>query len=188
MTYQELAKAMAAMVKDYVRADRAGFEMRLAVAEAQLAAIDKRVQDDSLTKALGTLQERVAVVEVLKSIPGPAGEKGVDGLGFEDLDVSLDGDRTLVFRFAKGDQEKTFRVVVGWPVYQKNWIQGKAYVPGDVVTWDGSEWNCLEATNDQQPGLSTVWYRSVTKGRAGAPGRDGRDWTPPPVVQVGAVK
>jgi len=149
---------------------------------------------DFVVASQQALHDRLAAVEAREPVPGPPGPPGVKGLdgapgvGFEDLDVSVDGDRTLVFRFAKGDQEKTFRVVVGWPVYQKNWILGKAYVPGDVVTWDGSEWACLEATDDGQPGVSKSWYRSVTKGARGKDGLDGKDWSPPPVVRVGAVK
>jgi hypothetical protein len=132
-------------------------------------------------------------------IPGPPGDKGVDGLngrdglhgkdgadglGFEDLDVSLSGDRTLVFRFARGDQEKTFRVVAPWPVNQDLWAEGKSYVPGDVVSWEGSAWICKDATTAARPGVSAIWRQLVTKGRqgaqgktglAGADGKDGRD-------------
>lgn len=122
-----------------------------------------------------------------KGIDGLHGKDGIDGLGFEDLDVSLSGDRTLVFRFANGDKEKTSRVDVGWPKYQQRWVQGKAYVPGDVVTWDGHNWHCQEATDDGQPGVSKAWMQSVTRGRAGKDGKDGKDWAPPPVVKIGGV-
>jgi hypothetical protein len=141
------------------------------------------------------VRERLAVLETRAPVPGPAGangadglhgKDGADGLGFEDLDVSLDGDRTLIFRFARGDKEKTFRVVTPWPKYQKRWIQGKAYVPGDVVTWDGHLWDCQEATTDAQPDISPkVWLQSVTRGRSGKDGKDGKDWAPAPVVSVG---
>jgi len=140
---------------------------------------------------LASLRERAAVLETRAPIPGPPGpaglhgKDGADGLGFEDLDIAIEGDRTLVFRFANGDKEHTSRVVVGWPVYQKNWILGQAYVSGDVVTWEGSEWVCLVATDEGQPGVSKAWYRSVTKGARGRDGIDGKDWTPPPVVSVG---
>lgn len=158
----------------------------------QMKALDLRVS--GVTPEIAALRERAAVLETRAPIPGPAGVDGMngmngaDGLGFEDLDVSLSGDRTLVFRFARGDHEKTFPVVVGWPKYQKRWIDGKAYVPGDIVTWDGHLWDCQDATDTGQPGISKAWLQSVTRGRSGKDGKDGRDAVPLPVVTVGGRK
>lgn len=163
---------------------------------AQIAPLDAALTKAetaivALTTDNSSLRERIAVLETRAPMPGPAGRDGLDGkdgadgLGFEDIDVSLSGDRTLVFRFARGDKEKTFPVVVGWPKYQQRWIDGKAYVPGDVVSWDGHLWDCQEATDTGQPGVSKAWLQSVTRGRAGKDGKDGRDAVPLPVVSVG---
>jgi len=73
VTTKELAAAMATVVKDYVRADRAALETRLAVAETQLAA------HETFTKELGALRERVAVIEVRPVLPGPPGDPGPPG-------------------------------------------------------------------------------------------------------------
>jgi hypothetical protein len=131
---------------------------------------------------LAQVRRDLAVLETKAAAPGPPGaagppgQDGADGLGFEDLDVALSGDRTLVFRFARGDQERTFRVDVGWPIYQKRWVADKAYVPGDVVTWDGHLWNCQVANDGAQPDQSpAIWLQSVTRGRSG---KDGRDFVP----------
>jgi hypothetical protein len=73
VTQQELAAAMAGMVKDYVRADRAALETRLALAEARLASLEP------ITKEFGQLRERVALVEVRPVQPGPPGDPGPPG-------------------------------------------------------------------------------------------------------------
>jgi hypothetical protein len=73
VTQQELAAAMAGMVKDYVRADRAALETRLALAELKLASLEP------LTKELSHLHERVAIVEVRPVQPGPPGDPGPPG-------------------------------------------------------------------------------------------------------------
>lgn len=159
--------------------------------EPDAALVDLRARVAALephTVDLAALRERMAVLETKAPVPGPRGDDGkdgIDGLGFEDLDVALEGDRTLAFRFAKGDKEITRRVIVGWPIGQKNWVLGKAYVPGDLVSWDGSLWSCLEATDEGQPGVSKCWYKSVSKGARGQDGHDGKHWAPPPVVSVG---
>jgi len=174
VTSHELAKAMAAAVKDYVRVDRAVLEARLLVAEAKLSALEAQpAPRDGRDGAPGIMG--------LTGANGKDGVDGKDGLGFEDLDVSLSGDRTLVFRFARGDQEKVFKVVGPWPVNQDLWVDGKGYVPGDIVSWEGSAWICKDATIAARPGVSPIWRQLVTKGRQGAqgkvgpPGADGKD-------------
>ncbi len=174
--------------------DPAIADLRDRVTELQAAVKSLEPQ----TTEIPVMRERLAVLETRAPVPGPTGangtdglngKDGADGLGFEDVDVALDGDRTLIFRFARGDHEKTFRVVTPWPKYQKRWIQGKAYVPGDVVTWDGHLWDCQEATTDAQPDISPkVWLQSVTRGRSGRDGKDGKDWKPAPVVSVGGSR
>lgn len=136
----------------------------------------------------------------LPGVPGAQGEKGLDGtngmngkngadgLGFEDLDVTLEGDRTFMFRFARGLEEKVFKVSAPLPVYQGPFVAGKVYEHGDLVTYSGNMWSCGDSTKDT-PGLSASWKMCVHRGREG---RAGRDYAPPtpslPVVTIGRPK
>ena len=115
---------------------------RLAVAEAQLAAIDKRVQDDSLTKELGTLRERVAVVEVKALQPGPPGEPGKDGKDGKDGVPGL--------------------------TYHGVFQDGKSYQKGDVVTWAGQMFHChTDETTAKPEEFGPHWQLCVKRGRDG---------------------
>jgi hypothetical protein len=144
VTYQELAVAMADKVKGYVRADRAALETRLAVCEAQLATLLARGPDESFTKELSTLRERVAVVEVRPPLPGPPGEPGPPGKDGKDGKAGL--------------------------TYQGVYQEKNAYDPGDVVTWAGSMWHCNEFTTSK-PGENTKgWTLMVKRGRDGKDG------------------
>jgi len=97
------------------------------------------------------------------------GEPGQDGVGFDDLDVVHDGERGFTFRFVKGERvvEKQFSlpVVLDRGVY----AGGKAYEPGDGVTFGGSFWIATEAT-DEQPGTGKGFRLAVKRGRDGKDG------------------
>jgi hypothetical protein len=132
----------------------------------------------------------VAAVEARAPIPGPAGKDGErgadgkdgtpgvngkdghDGLGFEDLDVEFDGDRTLALKFARGSLKKTFPIELPYMRYQGVYIEGKSYAVGDTVTWANSGWYCREATIAKPGDGSRAWQLFVRKG---SDGRDGRD-------------
>jgi hypothetical protein len=107
----------------------------------QIVELQRRIQDDSLTKelALGRLRERVAVVEVRPPVPGPPGEPGQPGKD------GADGKPGLEF--------------VG--VFR----DGKTYEKGHVVTWGGSSWHCNEATESKPGDGSKVWTLMVKHGR-----------------------
>jgi len=144
VTYQDLAAAMAAVVKDYVRAERAGLETRLAVAETKLAALDTRAHDDTLTKELSAVRERVAVLEVRPVVPGPPGDPGPPGKDGADGKAGL--------------------------TYQGVFVDGKSYELGDVTTWAGSTWHCNEATESKPGDGSKAWTLMVKRGRDGKDG------------------
>jgi hypothetical protein len=147
---------------------------------------------DSATKMVAVIQDRLAVVEARALVPGPPGQNGrdgvdgaagVDGLGFDDLDVTFDGDRTLLFKFVRGTQEKVWPIALPFLKQQGVYQEGQAYVPGDVVTWAGSAWHCTEATHSKPGDGSKAWTLIVKRGRDG---RDGRDAPGPvPVVSLG---
>src|SRR5262245_60478949 len=141
----------------------------VAAVRAQLAAVT------DLQKDVAAVRERVAVAEVR---PGPAGPPGADGIGFDDLSVSYDGDRTLTLTFVRGDQRKAFPMTLPFLHYQGVYQDGKMYAPGDVVTHAGSAWHCNEVTAQKPGDGETVWQLMVKRGSQGAQGIAGRDSYP----------
>jgi hypothetical protein len=170
------------------------------VLEARTAAPDSLLVDlrarvaalETAPAELAGVRERLAVLETRAPGPGPAGRDGVDGkdgadgLGFDDLGVEYDGDRTLAVRFVRGDQVKAFPLALPFLKYQGVYQDGETYVAGDVVTWAGAMWAANEPTL-MKPGEyagAKVWTLCVKKGRDGKDGKDGAP-APAPVVSVG---
>jgi hypothetical protein len=112
-----------------------------------------------LTKAIGDLRERVAVVEVRPLVPGPPGEPGAPGKDGKDGEPGTAG--------------------LAWDgIYQ----EGKSYTKSQIVTWAGSAWHCNEQTDTKPGDGSKAWTLMVKRGRDG---RDGKDAETLPVVSVG---
>jgi hypothetical protein len=159
-------------------------------AEIELSLRDRT---DPLTKQLAGLSERIAVLEVRAPVPGPAGadgkdgkdgivgKDGADGLGFDDLDVEFDGDRTVLLKFSKGDRHKSWPIVLPFQRQKGVFAEGSTYVPGDLVTWGGSQWHCDSETTTKPGDGSKAWTLVVKRGRDG---KDGRDAPGLPVVKV----
>jgi len=151
----------------------------------RVGTLDRTIAElrEGVTKELGTLRERITVAEVRQLVPGPAGRDGQDGLGFDDLDVLQDSERTFTIRAARGDQVKAIgTLTIPVALYRGVWNDGTSYERGDEVTWAGSQWHCNEATTSK-PGEGTkAWTLQVKRGRDGKDGRDGRDLVP--VVKV----
>lgn len=113
---------------------------------------------------------------------GPEGPAGRDGLGFEDLDLAFDGERTLTLRFARGDQERAYPIkLIGMMVYRGVFDGARAYEIGDTVTWAGSLW-VAKADTTSKPGTDHTWQLSAKRGQEGKAGRDlvrdGKDGRP----------
>lgn len=129
-------------------------ELRVELKTAETVPLLSALAD--LTKDVGLMRERVAVVEVRPSVPGPQGEPGPPGKD------GVNGTAGLSFE----------------GVYQ----EGKSYDFGHLVTWGGSSWHCNEPTTSK-PGEGTkAWTLMVKRGRDG---KDGRDAATVPVVRVG---
>jgi hypothetical protein len=97
--------------------------------------------------------------------PGKQGDPGLDGLGFDDLNVAYDGERTITLVFERGDQVKAFPLVLPIVLERGVFKVGTAYQKGDGVTWGGSYWIAQEDTI-QKPGEGNKgWRLAVRKGR-----------------------
>ena len=145
-----------------------------------------------LTKDIVALRERAAVLETRAPQPGPPGANGQDGLngkdgadgvGFDDLVVVQENERTFVLRAVKEERVKDIgRVTFPVELYRGVFVSGRTFDRGDCVTWDGSEWHCNETTSEKPGTGSKAWTLKVKRGRDG---KDGRDAPSLPVVSVG---
>lgn len=146
----------------------------------------------------------------LPGAPGTAGRDGRDGapgndgLGFDDLTVDYDGDRTLTLGFAQGDRKRSFPAVLPIVLDRGVWRDGQ-YIRGDAVTYAGALWIARRPTTvrpgegpdngwrlavkaprhgksafelarlNGYVGTERQWLASL-RGSEGRPGRDGRNW------------
>jgi len=120
-----------------------------------------------------TLRARVAAVEARPAVPGPPGvdgapgRDGLDGIGFEDLDVAIEG-RTLTLRFVGGARDRSFSVDLPVPRYCGVFTEGATYTLGDVVTCGGSAWIARADTTIARPmDGSPAWQLMVKRGADG---------------------
>lgn len=132
-----------------------------------------------LVAEVAALRKQLAAYEVRDLVagppgrdgdPGPPGPKGTDGdhgLGFDDLAVDFDGDRTLTLSFQRGDVRKAFPIALPFLRYQGVFAQGTAYAVGDVVTHGGSAWHCQGDTMRPPGDGGTDWKLMVKQGRDG---------------------
>jgi integrin beta 3 len=102
---------------------------------------------------------------------GKDGRDGVDGLGFDDLTMEYDGERTVKFVFARGEQRKEFPMRVPAIIHRGIYKKDAKYEDGDLVTWGGSMWLAKSETEGKQPGTHASWQLVVKHGR------DGKDAT-----------
>jgi hypothetical protein len=165
------ADELAGAVVDVMRDALQPLAERVHTIEARLGELAHETTLD-LTQALAGVRERLAVVETRAPVPGPAGADGIngrDGLGFDDLAVDFDGQRTIVLRFTRGAEIKTFAIELPYLKWQGTYRGTTAYRAGDVVTWAGSAWHANEATMEAPGERSKAWTLMVKRGR------DGRD-------------
>ena len=106
---------------------------------------------DDLTKTIGDVRERLAVVESREPIPGPpgpAGPAGEPGANGKDGRDGVDGQ----------DGAPGLR-------YLGVHVPGKTYDKGDLVTAGGSAWYCQYTTTLSPGDTRSAWILMVKKGR-----------------------
>lgn len=168
MTMQEAFDRGFAAVKTYV--DRA-----IADAVKRVAALEERAAPVSVVSALiGRGGELVltfsdGATTSLGVVVGRDGQdaRGVDGLGFDDLSVTHDGERSFTLRFSRGDQVKEFAFTVPVVLDRGVWADGRdgGYAKGDGVTWAGSFWISQKDENTDKPDGGDGWRLAVKRGR-----------------------
>lgn len=105
--------------------------------------------------------------------PGRDGRDGMDGLGFDDLTVDYDGERTIRCAFVQGDRRREFPpFVLPVAIWRGVYKAGESYQRGDLTTWSGSLWHCGEPTTSQ-PGQTKAWTLVAKRGADGKTGPAG---------------
>lgn len=96
-------------------------------------------------------------------IPKP--RDGVDGMGFDHVEHTHDGERRGCWLMVRGDQVKEFpyrhEAIIDRGVFK----EGSPYERGDAVTYGGSLWIAQKDDPEGKPGLSDDWRLAVRKGR-----------------------
>jgi hypothetical protein len=126
------------------------------------------------TKNVGRVVGRdVDMVDVRERVQKMFDEmpKPKDGLGFDDLTVDYDGERTFKFVMRRGDTVKEFPVSVPMVLDRGIFVDGKSYERGDSVTWAGSSWIAQVDGATKKPGEgNNEWRLAVKRGKAGKDG------------------
>lgn len=100
---------------------------------------------------------------------GNPGDPGVDGLGFDDLDVTYDGEKTVSLKYSQDERVKEFTFVMPIVIDRGVYREGGEYKAGDAVTWGGSLWIAQKNTG-AKPDAGDDWRLSVKRGRDGKDG------------------
>jgi hypothetical protein len=114
---------------------------------------------------------------------GDSGKDGADGLGFDDLSATYDGERGVVLKFQRGEVVKEFALHLPVVIDRGYWREGTEAKAGDAMTHDGTLWIALRDTKAKPARESEDWRIGARKGRDGLQGPPGKAYTPPgPVV------
>jgi hypothetical protein len=162
-------------VKNYVDRSLDGVAARLNDIDRLLA--EERAIDTGNGEALLEIKARITALEQRQLERGEKGEPGRDGLGFDDLSVDYDGNRTVTFRLTRGETAKTFPFKMPVMIYRGAFAP-MSYERGDTVTYGGSLWHCDANTAEPPLEGSSHWTRAVRRGRDGKNGKDGEKGEP----------
>lgn len=83
----------------------------------------------------------------VKSLGPVVGRDGSDGIGFDDMSASSDGEGGVLLKFTRGDLVKEFPLNFSIPVYRGYWREGRSAKAGHVITNDGQAWIALRDTS-----------------------------------------
>lgn len=95
--------------------------------------------------------------------------RGEDGLGFDDMTVEHDGERSFTFVLTRGEREVRKEVTLPVVLDRGTWKEERTYQPGDGVTAGGSYWIAQTETS-ARPETSKDWRLAVKRGRDGKDG------------------
>lgn len=163
-------------VKSYVDRSFESYDGRIDALEKRVAELLDRPEPISVKSALIDRDNKLVLTfsngetKELGNVVGDDGKPGADGLGFDDLSVEYDGEKTVTLKFVRGEQSKEFPLVLPVVIDRGVFSEGKTYEPGDGVTWAGSFWIAQESTTEK-PDSAKGWRLAVKKGRDGKDGK-----------------
>lgn len=128
-------------------------------------------------RAQDTIQK--SLDKLVQPKDGEPGKDGRDGLGFDDLQVEYDGEKTITLKMEKGDVVKEANIVMPIVIDKGIYKEGQTYLPGDGVTWGGSYWICKSESAAKPDSADSGWRLAVKRGRDGKDGINGIDKTAP---------
>jgi integrin beta 3 len=176
-----IADDLVPAIKRYVEAMVSPLREKLLVQEAEIEAMKSREPQpgrDGIGLA-GAFIDRSGTCVITSSdgrthelgvVVGRDGKDGEPGLSFDDLTVDYDGRRGLVFRFTRGETVKEFKFHIPVPLYCEVWKEGTVYCQGDMCSFGGSVWMCVEKATLSKPGQGNPHWKLCVKH-----GRDGRN-------------
>lgn len=163
-----LAEATAAIVREHVAAATAPLTARIDALEAAQGTVKAVDLADLLIDRDGCLVAAFSDgrMKTMGRVVGKDGDPGRDGMGPEDIGVSLmDDARTVRFAFTKGDTEYAFQIPFPVVLDRGVYVEGKDYEAGDAVTWGGSLWIAQRDTSSKPDGADSGWRLAVKRGR-----------------------
>lgn len=96
---------------------------------------------------------------------GEPGKNGIDAIGFDDLSVEHDGERSFTVKFDSGDRCKEFKFSLPVVLDRGYFREGEAFEKGDGVTFGGSYWIAQGVTQTKPEIGNPDWRLAVKKGR-----------------------
>jgi len=102
------------------------------------------------------------------------GKDGAPGETFtlDDFDIEQTDERTLEFKFLRGDTMHTFELEFPVPIFRGAWKEGRTYSKGDMVVWGGSLWAATKQTGAKPDSPDSGWMIAARKGRDGKSAKD----------------
>src|SRR6202000_97093 len=116
--------------------------------------------------------EMVAAAVQMHMLANPVkdGRDGTDGVNFDEMEATYDGERTITLSFSRGDVRKQFPIKIQNLIHRGVFKHSMKYEQGDCVTWDGCTW---VARGDIEKGKSfnkDEWQLIVKRGTDGKDG------------------
>lgn len=174
--------------------DLSGFALKSEV-EAVRAAIPAVPEPKDFTPQIDALSERLDAIRIPEAIPGKDGlgiaevkqnadgelivkmtsgetvnagkVRGADGMGFDDMAVEYDGERTIALVLTRGDRVLRKEIVLPIVLDRGIWKEGTTYVRGDSISYGGSTFIVQVDETTARPETSKDWRLAVKRGRDG---------------------
>lgn len=163
--------------EDIIRSMRGYVDKALSPLESRLKALEDRPAAKDGVGVAGAVIDRDGHLILTLSdgktvelglVVGKDGDPGPKGFDLGDFDADLGADgRTIELAFGAGEDRVTRALQLPTMIYRGVFEQGRTYEVGDVVTWGGSGWACVERSEERPGEGAKGWKLAVKKGDRG---------------------